>query len=112
MAIGFKLSQFDNTDPAEPGQGISETLFQERLQKVLALQSDVVSFAKSQSYSNAQVRDALNGLFTSFSLAWFEYLIIGSDNITTAITNDVTLAWLDIDAGGQTIRTRLVNRLS
>lgn len=38
--------------------------------------------------------------------------LTGSRSIATAITNDATLPWLDTVVAGQTLRQRLVARLT
>ena len=85
---------------------------EEALDTIDKLVGDLVDFAVGQGYTVQQARYAVEDLFRTFVSDWFLYTLIGSNDIVTAITNDATLAWLDIDAGGQTIRTRLISRLS
>jgi hypothetical protein len=83
-----------------------------REDKVQKLQRDLMEFAVSQGYTANQARNAIEALFRTFVTEWFLYLVCGSDDITTAIQDDITLTWLNTQVGGQTIRQRLINRLS
>jgi hypothetical protein len=83
-----------------------------REQELQLIQRDLASFAMSQGYTANQARTAIEALFRTFALQWFLYLVCGADDIVTAIQNDATLSWLNQNAGGQTIRQRLINRLS
>lgn len=83
-----------------------------RLKTLDKITHDIVAFAVTQGYTETQARNAIEDLFRTFVSDWFLYTLIGSDDIITSITNDVTLGWLDIDAGGVTVRQRLINRLS
>jgi hypothetical protein len=74
--------------------------------------NDIFKFAVSQGYTENQARNAIESLFRTFSTQWFLYLICGADDIVTAIQNDATISWFNTQVGGQTIRQRLINRLS
>ena len=84
----------------------------ERKRTVLFIQHDLVLFGKDQGYTQNQIRGAVEALFATFAAEWSLYILMGSSALVTAITADATLSWLDLDANGQTIRQRLVNRLS
>lgn len=84
----------------------------ERKRVVYRIQSDLYDFAAGRGFTTTQRRNALNDLFNTFASEWSVYIFMGADGIVDAITNDVTLSWLDLDANGQTIRQRLINRLT
>ena len=94
------------------GGGTVEAAYQSRLHTILSAQADLAAFGLSSGYSQNQIRGAFEALFTAFLSEWMLYLLTGSSALATAITNDTTLSWLDLDASGQTIRARLINRLS
>lgn len=80
-----------------------------RTRVVDRIQSDLAHFAADTGLTEAQTAAKFEELFSTF--AWDSFILVGAD-ITTAIANDVTLAWLDTDASGQTIRARILSRLS
>jgi hypothetical protein len=112
MAINFKLTQFDNADPADPGASLAGGFLKERLSTITTIQGDLIKFALGEGFTAAQVRGALEDLFRTFVADWTLYLLVGADDIATSIQNDATLGWLDIDVSGTPIRQRLINRLS
>lgn len=73
---------------------------------------DLIDFAISEGRTNQQIGDNLELFFLTFDPEMMPYFQVGGDALATAINDDVTIPWLDTDAGGQTIRTRIVNRLS
>lgn len=73
---------------------------------------DIIEFGIGRGYTDAQVRGALNDLFNTYAAEWSVYVFIGADGIVTALQNDATIPWLNLDASGQTIRQRLINRLT
>lgn len=111
------MLNFDNwrngTAETKESDGASHlsVLRDDRLRSIDNIVTDLADFGIAQSYTNNQIRGALLGLFETFPTEWFLYIFVGSELIKDAITNDATLPWLDLDANGQTIRTRLVNRL-
>jgi hypothetical protein len=83
-----------------------------REQELQRLHRDLMEFAVSQGYTANQARNAIEALFRTFALQWFLYLTCGADDIVTSIQDDITLTWLNTSVGGQTIRQRIINRLS
>jgi hypothetical protein len=92
--------------------GAFEASRQNRLRILDRVMTDMFSFGKQQGFSNGQIRGAIESLFRTFINEWSLWEYSGADDLVTAIQNDATLSWLDLDASGQTIRQRLVNRLS
>ena len=84
----------------------------ERKRTVLLIQHDLIMFGKAQGYTQNQIRGAVEALFSTYAAEWSLYILMGSGILATAIQNDTSLTWLDLDANGQTIRTRLLNRIS
>jgi len=73
--------------------------------------NDLVGYADAQGYSETQIRNAIEDLFRTFISEWVLYLFTAAGDLSTAINDDVSLVWLDLDAGGQTIRQRIIARL-
>jgi len=83
----------------------------ERQQNLDTITHDLIDFAIAQGYTNGQLQGALETFYETFSAQLLVYIQIGGTALQTAVTNDATIAWLDLDASGQTLRTRLVGRL-
>lgn len=83
-----------------------------RLFVVTEIYEDLLAFGTQQGYGDSVLRNATEALFRTFAMEFFTYILVGSNDAATAITNDATLTWLDLDANGQTIRARLVGRLT
>lgn len=88
-----------------------EFLQRESFRTVFKAFRDLVQFGLDSGFTANQSRGAVEDLFRTYLASWVLYLFIGAEDIITDITNDATLPWLDFDANGQTIRTRLINRL-
>lgn len=84
----------------------------ERKRVVYNVQKDLYSLALDLGQTDAQAREKIDGLFAAFASEWALYVLTGSPAINAAIANDAALSWLNLDANGQTIRQRLINRLS
>ena len=84
----------------------------ERQEVLDSIVHDLTDFAIAQGYTDPQIQGALETFFETFAPYVTAYLQVGGSTISDAISNDVTIAWLDTDAGGETIRERLINRLS
>lgn len=84
----------------------------ERWGLLMQIQADLIRFGRDQGFTQSQILGAVQDLFETYASEWLAYLLVFSPQLATAITNDATLTWLDLDAGGQTIRARLVGRLS
>jgi len=107
----FRVDTLDGTDD-QGLEGKLNSALSQRWTNLLDIQADLIRFGTTQGFTVNQIRGALQDLFDTFSTEWFSYLVAATDALPTAITNDATLTWLDLDASGQTIRTRLVNRLT
>lgn len=111
------MAEFDNwrNDATETRESSTSDylrrLRNDRTEAVDRAVADLVDFGVGQGFNDNQIQGALLDLFETYPTEWFLYIFVGSDNISTAITNDVSLTWLDLDANGQTIRQRLLNRL-
>jgi hypothetical protein len=79
---------------------------------VYRLQKDLHDAALTLGQTTVQADTKIDTLFSTFAAEWAIYVLTGSPSIITAITDDVTIPWLDTDVGGTTIRQRLINRLS
>ena len=86
--------------------------FDARQEVLLQIQSDLIDFGLTEGFADAQVRTALETLFRTFAPEWSLYLLVGADDLATAITADTTIPWLDTLIGGVSLRQRLVNRLT
>jgi hypothetical protein len=105
---------YSNFSTWQPGDIASDLFaaFGVRETEIQRIQYDLAAFAISQGYTANQTRSAIEALFRTFVTQWFLYIVCGADDIVTAIQNDATLPWLNTQVGGQTIRQRLINRLS
>ena len=74
--------------------------------------TDLLAFGEAQGYNASTLTGAIENLFRTFATEFYTYTLIGSRDLAAAIDNNVTLAWLNTDAGGKTIRERIVSRLS
>lgn len=74
--------------------------------------SDLITFGVDTAYTDPQIRSALDDLFSTYGGEWGVYVLVGATAIIDAIANDTTMPWLDLDAGGQTLRSRLIDRLT
>ena len=83
-----------------------------RKEAVWIIQRDLFKLAKDLGQTNQQAITKVDQLFSTFAAEWAIFVLTGSDSINDAIQNDATIAWLDTDVSGQTIRQRLLNRLS
>ena len=83
-----------------------------RVHAVIGAYEDLLAFGEQQGYSEAVLNNQIELLFETFSGSFFTFILIDSSKLAEAIAADSTIAWLDLDANGQTIRTRLINRLS
>jgi hypothetical protein len=105
---------FDNSDPI--GDRLGARHFKDarirRFRVVDKIQADLAAFAQGLGQTEVQTAAKLEELFSTFPSQWALYLLVGSSAINTAIANDATIGWLDADANGQTVRARLLNRLS
>jgi hypothetical protein len=93
-------------------RGIFRENFLERVRVVDDIIVDLVRFGASQGYTANQLRNAIGDLFSLSLEQWCGYVLFAAQDIITTVENDATLPWLDLDASGQTIRQRLINRLS
>ena len=107
------MSYLNPTAPAGPRSTVAgPEPYRIRLQKLFEIYTDLIDFGTEQGYSQSVLRNALEDLSRTFATEFFTYILMGSRDAATAIGADATLAWLDLDAGGITIRQRLINRLS
>lgn len=93
-------------------RGIFRENFLNRVRVVDDIIVDLTRFGASQGYTANQLRNAIGNLFSLSLEQWCGYVLFAAQDIITTIENDATLPWLNIDASGQTVRQRLVNRLS
>jgi len=108
----------DITDQSDGQQGriaSLEFLAESRRQIVTTLQADLINYGLTLGLTPAQIEEKIDDLFSAFAAEWFLYLLIGSESLATAITNDVALGWLNTEAppaSGISLRTRITDRLS
>lgn len=100
-----------STDP-DAWQYLAEDEERERKVTVWRVQRDLHAAALNLGQTDAQATAKIDLLFSTFAGEWSLYVLTGAPAITTAIQNDITLTWLNTGVGGQTIRQRLINRLS
>lgn len=79
---------------------------------VFKIQHDIVVAAETLGQTDAQADAKVDTLFSTFASEWSIYILTGATAIITAIQNDASIAWLDTDVAGTSIRQRLINRLS
>lgn len=85
---------------------------EKRKDKIREGRSDLIDWALGEGYTDNQISTAIEDLFLVMAPALFLYVLVGHPQLITLIQDDVTLTWLDLDAGGITIRQRIINRLS
>jgi len=73
---------------------------------------DLTRLATQLGQTGTQAREKVEALFRTFVKEVYLYEILGTDDLAVAIAADTTLAWLNVDVSGLTIRQRLVNRLT
>ena len=83
----------------------------ERKRVVFKIQYNLYQLATSLGQTPAQARNKIDELFSTFAAEWSLYVITGSPAINTAVSNDATIAWLDVDVQGTSLRQRILNRL-
>ena len=77
-----------------------------------SIRGELVKFSLAQGYTLNQTRGAVETLHTTFLSEINAFLYAGTDTLATALTNDTTISWFNLDAGGKTIRERLLDRLA
>jgi hypothetical protein len=104
----------DHSHPAIPEDYIASFRGAEEQRRltVYRLQKDLYDAALTLGQTPAQADDKIDTLFSTFASEWSIYILAGATAIVTAITDDITIPWLDTDVAGTTIRLRLTNRLS
>jgi hypothetical protein len=86
--------------------------YQQRIELIWKIQNDLAKLAAGLGQDATQIETKVDLLFSAFAAEWAIYTLTGSPAIVTAITDDITIPWLDTDVSGTTIRQRLLNRLS
>lgn len=80
------------------------------------IQRDLAVAGQDLGANQSTIETQIDALLTTFADQWFLYLFTGNTTqITTAITNDATLPWLDTEypvGTGVDIRTRILNRFA
>lgn len=113
--MSIDLSRYFDADYPLRGEDELQTLFedQEHARRIVVFKvaHDLAVFGKNEGYTQNQTRGAIETLFSTFAAEWSLYILIGSDALSTAIANDVSIAWLDTVVGGKTVRTRIIERL-
>lgn len=110
--------RFDLWTSGEPGlrdEDFVDWILHEELKRkyiVWKVQNDLAKAAAGLGQNPTQIETKIDALFSTFAAEWAIYVLTGSPSIITSIQNDVTLAWLDTDISGTTIRQRLINRLT
>jgi hypothetical protein len=105
-----KLNSVDIT----PGEWAADQEEAERARKAILwrVQRDLYNAAVTLGQTDAQATAKIDALFSTFAGEWSLYILTGSPAIITAIQNDATIPWLNTQVDGQTIRQRLIARLS
>jgi hypothetical protein len=103
----------ERSNPANEGF-ISEFSHREwqRKHDIWHIQRDLFDAAIGLGQTDAQATAKIDALFATFAADWSLYILTGNPAIVTAIQDDATLPWLDTDVSGQSIRARLINRLT
>lgn len=83
-----------------------------RKETIWRVQNDLVTLALGLGQSTAEAATKVDALFSTFAAEWAIYVLTGSPAIITAIQDDATIPWLDLDIAGTSIRQRLINRLA
>ncbi len=112
----IRLDQYFDADFAIRGEDELRALLEdqeaERRLVTFSITHDLAGFGKGEGFNANQTRGVIEALFATYAAEWSIYILVGSSALADAITADTTLNWLNTDAGGQTIRTRIVNRLT
>lgn len=79
---------------------------------IAKIQNDLATYAASLGQTSVEIENKVDALFNTYAIEWVTYRAIGDPTIITSIQNDTTMPWLDTDISGETIRQRLIDRLS
>lgn len=103
------------SDPENPEVDFIELLRSQesaRKEVVLAAQARLVSLLRRGGQSTAEAETSLQDFGSTFGAELVQFILFETTAAVAAIAADVTLAWLDTDVSGTTIRQRLINQLS
>ena len=85
---------------------------EERKRVIQGIRADLVGAGLAQAYSHNAIRNVVADLYRTFGSEIELYIFAESPDLAAAVTADVSLAWLNLTFGGQSVRQHILDRLA